>query len=98
MPLVGAVSDGRRLLGGNNTTNAPEDVHGEDFHSNSVQAEAVGRYLSNLACPCNCTYVSKSCCASGSGIVHEEREKHLGAWKSVVDEEIGTGSNVSLTS
>ncbi|KAL9027493.1 MAG: hypothetical protein Q9196_003995 [Gyalolechia fulgens] len=35
--------------------------------------------LSEHVCPCNCTYVSKGCCTSDSGIVYEERRKYLGA-------------------
>ena len=32
-----------------------------------------------LACPCNCTYVSKACCNSPSGIVYEVPDLRLGA-------------------
>lgn len=31
-----------------------------------------------LACPCNATYVSYSCCESGTGIVWEAPDKKLG--------------------
>lgn len=34
--------------------------------------------LDGLACPCNCTYVSKACCIS-DGIVHEAPSMKLGA-------------------
>ncbi|KAI9813340.1 MAG: hypothetical protein M1832_006355 [Thelocarpon impressellum] len=30
------------------------------------------------ACPCNCTYVSGSCCGNSTGVVHEERSRKLG--------------------
>ncbi|KAI9826860.1 MAG: hypothetical protein M1832_005799 [Thelocarpon impressellum] len=30
------------------------------------------------ACPCNCTYVSSSCCGSDEGVVHEEPSQKLG--------------------
>lgn len=43
------------------------------------QSELIGSYLSNMACPCNCTYVSKQCCTSDSGFVYEEPAKHLGS-------------------
>lgn len=33
----------------------------------------------DLACPCNCTYVSKACCNSISGVVYEAPELRLGA-------------------
>ena len=32
-----------------------------------------------LVCPCNCTYVSKACCFSKSGVVHEAPNLKLGA-------------------
>ena len=32
-----------------------------------------------MACPCNCTYVSKACCNSISGIVYEAPELRLGS-------------------
>ena len=32
-----------------------------------------------LACPCNCTYVSKACCNSPRGIVYEAPDLRLGA-------------------
>lgn len=32
-----------------------------------------------LACPCNCTYVSKACCSSTSGLVYEALSLRLGA-------------------
>lgn len=31
------------------------------------------------ACPCNCTYVSKACCNSPSGMVYEEPNFRLGS-------------------
>ena len=33
----------------------------------------------DLACPCNCTYVSKACCNSLSGMVYEAPELRLGS-------------------
>ena len=33
----------------------------------------------DMACPCNCTYVSKACCNSISGIVYEAPELRLGS-------------------
>lgn len=33
----------------------------------------------DLACPCNCTYVSKACCNSISGIVYEAPDLRLGS-------------------
>ena len=33
----------------------------------------------DLACPCNCTYVSKACCNSISGMVYEAPELRLGS-------------------
>ena len=35
--------------------------------------------LGNVACPCNCTYVSKACCDSPAGIVHERVDLKLGS-------------------
>ena len=47
-------------------------------NSTAFQSEMMSKYLSNLACPCNCTYVSRRCCASDSGIVYEAPTKHMG--------------------
>ena len=33
----------------------------------------------DYACPCNCTYVSKACCNSPSGLVYEAPELRLGS-------------------
>ncbi|KAI4185185.1 MAG: hypothetical protein LQ348_004414 [Seirophora lacunosa] len=46
--------------------------------SNSSAGMIGGDTLSDMPCPCNCTYVSKGCCGSGSGVVHEEPGKFLG--------------------
>ena len=35
--------------------------------------------LGDIACPCNCTYVSKACCDSPTGIVHEGADLRLGS-------------------
>lgn len=35
--------------------------------------------LGDVACPCNCTYVSKACCNSPAGIVHEAVDLKLGS-------------------
>ena len=85
MPLADLASGaGRGLLeSGSNTTalasassnSSTNDIE-ETHNSNS---DDVTRYLSNLACPCNCTYVSKKCCVSESGIVHENPMFRLGA-------------------
>ena len=34
--------------------------------------------LNNVACPCNCSYVSHACCGSASGIVYEAPGLNLG--------------------
>lgn len=36
-------------------------------------------YRDNLACPCNCTYVSEACCNSPSGLVYEAPGLKLGS-------------------
>lgn len=38
-----------------------------------------GTKYTGLACPCNCTYVSKACCFSNSGMVFEAPSLKLGA-------------------
>lgn len=45
----------------------------------SIMIQGSSTLLSDLACPCNCTYVSKQCCTSASGIVHEDPVHRLGA-------------------
>ena len=47
-------------------------------NSTAYQSAMITNYLSNLACPCNCTYVSRRCCTSDSGVVYEDSTKHLG--------------------
>ena len=55
------------------------------FSSASVEPPVVkapnlsGSNDTGLACPCNCTYVSKACCFSKSGMVHEAPSLKLGA-------------------
>ena len=47
-------------------------------NSTVSRSEMMSEYLSSLACPCNCTYVSQRCCTSDSGIVYEDPARHLG--------------------
>ena len=47
-----------------------------DFSTNST---LLGQGTMDLACPCNCTYVSKACCNSPSGIVYEAPVLRLGS-------------------
>lgn len=91
MPFADIASGaGRGLLeSGSNTTvlasassNSSSTNAEEEHHSNS---NTMTRYLSNLACPCNCTYVSRKCCVSNSGIVHELPMFRLGALKAPTD-------------
>ncbi len=44
--------------------------------------------LTGQPCPCNCTYVSKACCGSASGIVHESSGFRLGAVRAPNDNAI----------
>ena len=46
------------------------------FAANSTLA---GESSTDLACPCNCTYVSKACCNSPAGIVYEAPDLKLGS-------------------
>lgn len=46
--------------------------------SNSTEETELLEMVGPMACSCNCTYVSKSCCGSGSGVVHEAPAKKLG--------------------
>ncbi|KAL9015336.1 MAG: hypothetical protein Q9173_000046 [Seirophora scorigena] len=72
---VGSSGVGRGLLENNKTRDA-----GTSSNSSAGTRSGMigGDLLSDLPCPCNCTYVSKQCCGSASGIVHEEPAKHLG--------------------
>lgn len=45
------------------------------FNATSIS----GGNSTGLACPCNCTYVSKACCSSDSGTVYEAPNLKLGA-------------------
>lgn len=87
MPLADLASGAGRGLfeSGSNITalasassnSSTTDVEG----TRNSKSDAVTRYLSNLACPCNCTYISRKCCVSESGIVDEHSMFRLGALK-----------------
>ena len=63
------VSAGRGLLESGNTTNITAIRQpGEEVP-----------LLDDLACPCNCTYISHACCTSEFGIVHEPKSHRLGS-------------------
>ncbi|MCJ1228302.1 hypothetical protein MMC12_004963 [Toensbergia leucococca] len=47
--------------------------------SSASNTPGLGASDTSLACPCNCTYVSNSCCLSTLGIVHEATNLKLGA-------------------
>ena len=47
-----------------------------DFAINNTLTEAGS---TDFACPCNCTYVSKACCNSPTGIVYEAPDLRLGS-------------------
>ena len=79
---------GRGLLEskGNSSSSDNGTSGGTSLNSSSMtQSGLIGSYLSNMACPCNCTYVSKQCCISDTGIVHEEPAKHLGSLRSPME-------------
>ena len=63
--------EGRRLLG-IDLANATES----NFSMNSTLTREGAM---DLACPCNCTYVSRACCNSLSGIVYEAPNLRLGS-------------------
>lgn len=44
-------------------------------------ANAIALTVANMACPCNCTYVSRACCRSATGTVYETPRLKLGALK-----------------
>ncbi|KAL8652094.1 MAG: hypothetical protein Q9210_002886 [Variospora velana] len=69
---------GRGLLEKNNTSNNSASASSLDS-SAGVESKLVGGDLPDLPCPCNCTYVSKQCCNSDTGIVYEEPANHLGS-------------------
>ena len=76
--LTGSLSSGageRELLGsaaggGTNLTNATVSVSSDSIVEGGLAADT--------ACPCNCTYVSRACCTSATGIVHEAPDLKLG--------------------
>lgn len=61
----------RGLLG-----NDPANATGSNVSMNSTVTE---EGMKDLACPCNCTYVSRACCNLVSGVVHEAPDKRLGS-------------------
>ena len=69
-PLPGGQS-GRGLLDFDST-----NATGPAFSINETSTAALS---ANLACPCNCTYVSEACCNSLSGIVYEAPDLKLGS-------------------
>ena len=63
--------NGRGLLG-TDLANATES-------SFSMNSTLTGEGTMDLACPCNCTYVSRACCNSLTGIVYEAPNLRLGS-------------------
>ena len=49
-----------------------------DLGVNRTHIAEIAAKIEEISCPCNCTYVSKACCISQSGIVHETPELNLG--------------------
>lgn len=45
----------------------------------STNTTLTAEISTDLACPCNCTYVSKACCDSALGIVYEAPDLRLGS-------------------
>lgn len=45
----------------------------------SINGNLTAEGSTDIACPCNCTYVSKACCNSPSGIVYEAPDLKLGS-------------------
>ncbi|KAL8760784.1 MAG: hypothetical protein Q9184_003043 [Pyrenodesmia sp. 2 TL-2023] len=78
--LMGPSAVGRELLEENNNNktlnNSSNKPQPERTTMTTMMIE--NQPLSSLACPCNCTYVSKACCtsSSSSGIVHEDPRVH----------------------
>ncbi|MCJ1231498.1 hypothetical protein MMC12_008175 [Toensbergia leucococca] len=67
-----STSDGREL------TEVDLNAAASGNSTFSFQGASAGD-LKNVACPCNCTYVSNACCNSPSGIVHEALSLRLGS-------------------
>ena len=78
-------ASGRQLLEINLTSTNLVNITGISNTSASAAASAFnapslsGGTNTGLACPCNCTYVSKACCLSDSGTVYEAPNLKLGA-------------------
>lgn len=47
--------------------------------ASSINDTLMTESSTDIACPCNCTYVSKACCNSPSGVVYEAPELRLGS-------------------
>ena len=73
-------SSGRELLGsGLSLTNVTALSPPGSNNNNNLTIE--GGLAADVACPCNCTYVSRACCTSATGIVHEAPALKLGVLK-----------------
>lgn len=79
------LSSGRELLGSNlnSTSNATVPSPGINNNNNSSTKTLTieGGLAGDRPCPCNCTYVSRGCCNSTTGILHEAPGLKLGTLK-----------------
>ena len=73
-------SSGRELLASdlNSTTNATVPYPG---NNSTITLTIQGGLADDSPCPCNCTYVSRGCCNSTTGILHEAPGLKLGMLK-----------------
>lgn len=55
-----------------NTTFTSAALNTTIVDSTSYESTTFSPSLTDLACPCNCTYVSKACCLSLTGLVYED--------------------------
>ena len=85
-----SIGDGRELLDdiGLNATNGRVLLSAGELNSTNESSNAtisiegaLAADLTDVACPCNCTYVSNACCRSSDGIVFEAPVLKLGVLK-----------------
>ena len=55
-----------------NTTFTSATLNSTIFNSTVFDSTAFSSTIPDLTCPCNCTYVSRACCLSTTGIVFED--------------------------
>lgn len=72
--LLSSGQEGRELVAAA-ASRVPNSTNNVSVGNDSMTE---GASTADLACPCNCAYVSRACCRSATGVVHEAPASKLG--------------------